>query len=66
MGIDPLPRFSSYIEHTLNSDKDQREKAHTNAGPPGTQSAIELEDGHDGLIDQDTKRSADHTTNATE
>jgi hypothetical protein len=62
----PLPIFSSCIEHTLNCDKDQREKAHANASPPRTQSAVELEDGHDGLIDQDTKRSADHTANATE
>jgi hypothetical protein len=63
--IQPLPIFSSCMEHTLNSDKDQRESAHANASPPRTQSAIELEDGYDDLIDQDTKWSADHTTNAT-
>ena len=43
--------LSSDIEQTLNADKDQRENANSNPGPPGAQGAVVLEDRYDRALD---------------
>lgn len=55
----------SHIEQALHSNKDQGQHAHGNTGPPGTQGAIKLEDGNDGLIDQNSKQGTDHIPHTT-
>ena len=56
--------FFLHIEQALNSDKDQSEGTYTNASPPRTQSAIKLEDGHDGAVNQNAEESANHIPHA--
>ncbi len=53
--------LSSHIEHALNTDEDQGQHAHTDAGPPRAQGSVELQDGNDRAVDQDPKEGADHT-----
>jgi hypothetical protein len=55
----------SHIEQTLNPDKDQSQQSHTDARPPRTQGAIELQDGDDGAVDQYPKQGADYISYST-
>ena len=45
----------SHVEQALNANENQGEYTNANTRPPGTQSAVELENGYDRAIDQNPK-----------
>ena len=56
--------FRPEEEYALNADRDQSQQTNPNPGPPRTQCAIELQDGDNRAVDQDTKQGANDIADA--